>query len=457
MGNRIELLLLNPPHLKPPAKMVDIPRLAIGYLAGYTREQGIKTSILDSKVSMLNVEDTIKKITEIKPAYLGITAMTHEIKVSAEIAEGVKKIDPSIKIIVGGAHPTVLPKATLEEFPSFDVCVIGDGEETLEKLVKSWNAHNSIENIPGIAFHMDGDIRKNENADYGMDLDHLALPAWDLYPPASEYPIISSRGCPFRCNFCCRINGNISRFRTPEKVVDEFEVLVEKYQAKLISFKDETLTLRKSHVLTMCKEICKRGLHRKVKWKCGTRVDCSNEEILTALKDAGCYDIEFGVESGNEQILKQSGKNIKLPQVLEAVKLAKKLKFKTRSLFILGHPYETPETLNDTIKFAGRLATTYVSFGIMVPYPGTEIYDMALKGEGGYLLRSHDWNDFDKYLGDALEFKHVSRKQLELAQVKAYFYFYIVNFRIFPLLHFIWSKKSAVIKQISKLVKPGKK
>ena len=153
-----------------------------------------------------------------------------------------------------------------------------------------------------------------------------------------------------------------------------------------------------------------------------------NQALLSRMKEAGCEWVGFGVESGNDEILKKTNKNITSEKVKNAINMAKRTGLETGSFFILGHPYETHKTIKDTIDFAMRLNTTTVSFGIMTPYPGTEIAKMAEEGKGGYKLLSKNWSDYNKQTCDVLELANVSRAALQRYQLMAYIKFYFLRF-----------------------------
>ncbi|MDP2928548.1 MAG: radical SAM protein [Candidatus Omnitrophota bacterium] len=181
----------------------------------------------------------------------------------------------------------------------------------------------------------------------------------------------------------------------------------------------------------------KKGLSKDIRWSATTRVDSVDKDLLQKMKEAGCDHIEFGVESGNREILKKIKKGITIEQAANAVRIAKDLKLHTEIGFILGHPDETAETAYQTIYLASMLNTNYVQLGIMVPYPGTEVADMAKNGLGGYKLLSNDWSDYNKQLGNALELKNLSRKDLERIQFAGYLKLFIFNRRYKDLLLFL--------------------
>lgn len=289
------------------------------------------------------------------------------------------------------------------------------------------------------------------------DLDALPRPAWDLYGPSDVYQIYASRGCPFRCIFCMRALGDTVRYRSPKNVVDEFEEVLERYGPKRIDFSDETFTMRRAWVLEICDELERRGLHRRMPWFANGRVNTVDEDLLRRIRRAGCVRMGFGIESGNQAILEAAQKGTTIAQIERVIAAAKRAGLETEAFYILGFPGETRATALDTIRLAARLNTTSAAFGIMVPYPGTEVAAMAARGEGGYRLLSRDWSDYDKHLGNALELEGLPRRQLERLQARAYLWFYARNLRLGSLARFAWEKRKAAVRLVAKIVGQGKK
>jgi radical SAM superfamily enzyme YgiQ (UPF0313 family) len=432
-----------------------MPLLGLGYLAGYLRARGVKVGIVDAMFDRLSLEETVQRVVDAAPRLVGLTAMTHEIRRAAEVARAIRRRLPGARFVIGGPHSTALPERTLEEFDVFDFGVFGEGEETLLEL---WSALErgengaALEKIAGLVWRRGGQASRNGPRPWIRDLDALPQPAWDLYGPSEVYQVFASRGCPFQCIFCMRVLGDEVRFRSPRSVADEFEAVVERYHPRQIDFSDETFTLRRGWTLEICDELTRRGLHRKVRWFANGRVNTVDEELLRRMREAGCVRIGFGIESGNEEILRAAHKGTSVAQVEKAVAACKRVGLQVEAFYILGFPGETRRTALDTIRLAARLNTTTAAFGIMVPYPGTRVAEMAERGEGGYRLLSRDWSAYDKHLGNALELATLSRRDLEGLQARAYLWFYLRNLRIGDLLRFFWQKRKAIARLAQKLL-----
>jgi len=406
----------------------DIPRIGLAYLASYLVSLGIACSVIDAKYDRLDQEKLKEEIERTKPHIVGFTAMTTEIIDTAKVAKDIKKKHPNIKIIIGGPHATALPVETLKEFPAFDIACMGEGEYTLKEISNLGASSKDLENIAGIAYKdEDGIIRKNSPRPFIEKLDSLPSPAWHLFKPAKKYPILASRGCPFRCNFCMRVLGDRIRFRDPDLVIEEMENIYETYKPSLFEFYDETFGVDKAKTERLLDNIIEKGLHKKIKWHIQTRVDVVTGGLLKKMKEAGCAWVGFGVESGNEDILKATNKNITKEKVRDAIRMAKDASLDTGSFFILGHPGETKKTAKETIDFALELNTTTVAFGIMTPYPGTEIARMAEEGRGGYKLLSKKWSDYNKQTNDMLELEGIDSETLQKYQLIGYLKFYLFH------------------------------
>ena len=455
-----KITLINPPPQKRIERwdMADYPHLGLGYIAAFLIARRHEVQVIDAKFERIDLEEIKRLLSLQQPGIVGITSMTHEIQRAAKVAQVTKDILPESITVIGGPHATALPEQTLIEFSSFDVAVFGEGEYTFLELVYAIKNMKSTEGIKGIAYRAANSIQKNASRDPIENLDELPFPAWELFPKAREYPVITARGCPFRCNFCMRVLGNRLRKRNPENIVNELKSLIDTYDPEVIHFIDETFTVDKKHTDKLLDLMLENGLHRRFKWDAQTRPDIGHH-LFSKMKAAGCEWIGFGIESGNDEILKATGKGISLKQAANAVSEAKKAGIKTDGFFIFGHPFETPKTVKDTINFATKLNTARVTFGTMVPYPGTRIYNMAKAGEGNYRFLSQDWKDFNKNIGNSLELETLSRKQMERLQILGYLKFYLFNLRFIDGIRYLILQRRlgwAILKKVFKGFLPRK-
>jgi radical SAM superfamily enzyme YgiQ (UPF0313 family) len=418
----------------------DFPPLGLGSVAGSLLAGGHDVAVLDAKLERLNLEAVLARIPLLHADVYGLTAMTHEIERVGRVAQALRNAHPDSLIAVGGCHATALPTETLLEFPAFDVAFRGEAEESVLEVLSCIAKGESLSSVQGIAYRKNAEIHETAQSPWIQEVDAVPFPAWSLFPRTTKYPVMTTRGCPFRCLFCSRVLGNRVRYRSPENVISELELLAADYHPSEVVFCDETFTLNRGRVTTILELMIERGLSRKFTWVAQTRVNECDESLLRLMARAGCRKIDFGIESGNAQVLARIGKGISLDDARRAVRAAQRVGIEVETLFILGHPGETRDTAKDTIDFAAELNSDRLALGIMVPYPGTEVARMASAGEGGYKLLSKRWSDFDKYLGNALELDSLSRRDLERLQIWGYLKFYLWNRRYSDLARMVLSR-----------------
>lgn len=440
--NNIKVALVLPPAENVSEKK-DTPthqHVGLGYLASVLEKNGISVKIIDAKLDRMSFNDTVKAISSSGANVLGFTAMTHEINTAGKLAKRIKEEAPKTIIVIGGVHVTALPVETLKAYEAFDLGVLGEGEISFVELLRRIEKNNfDFSGIKGIVYRKDKEILLSHPAERIKDLDTLPFPAWHLFPNATEYIIITTRGCPFSCVFCMQAMGRQPRKRSALNVVEEMEKVILERKPRRFLFFDETFTLDKKHVYDICDLLIKKGISRVISWSATTRVDNIDRDILLKMKEAGCDHIEFGVESGNKDVLKRIRKGITLEQAERAVRLAKDLGLHNEIGFIIGHPNETLQTAYETLSFASKLNADIVQLGIMVPYPGTEVALMAREGRGGYNVISDNWSEYNKQLGNALEMENLSRKDLERLQLIGYLKLFVYNRRYLDLLRFIFN------------------
>ncbi|MCK4462869.1 MAG: radical SAM protein, partial [Candidatus Omnitrophica bacterium] len=333
--------------------------------------------------------------------------LTPSAKVSHMIARSIKEKEADVKIVFGGVHPSVLTAVTLED-SAVDFVISGEGEIAMKELIDALEGKRDLRSVDGLSFREDGKVHHNPIREFINNLDELGKPDWTPFPPISQYkplphwhlkqpslPMLTSRGCPFRCTFCCvNVSGGTYRARSAKFVVDEIEEAVNRFGVKQISFFDPAFPMNKKIAKDICEEIIKRELHRKIVWMTESRIDCVDKELLSLMKESGCRRLAFGIESGNQKILDSIRKKITLEQVRETIKNVKEAGIEIIAYFIIGFPEDTINTVNETIEFAKELDTDYVKFNIAVPYPGTEMYDYAVKTGR---LRTRDWDIYTSF------------------------------------------------------------
>jgi radical SAM superfamily enzyme YgiQ (UPF0313 family) len=234
-----------------------------------------------------------------------------------------------------------------------------------------------------------------------MDIDLLPMPAYDQLKLTKYHPILGSyrklpaaniittRGCTGKCNFCCKTFGNKVTFKSPASVVEEIKYLITNYKVKHINIYDDTFTLSRSRVMEFCELLLAQ--HIKIEWTCFARIDTMDKELLQKMKSAGCYQVMYGVENFDQDILDSISKNIDLSKVVEVIRLTKEAGIITRVSMMIGNPKDTWETFNNNIKALKKIKPDIVVASIFTPIPGSELYKWALENDR---LLSHDWSKF---------------------------------------------------------------
>lgn len=392
-----KILLIHPKLEDDFFEDVRLPPLGIAYVAAVLRNESYEVRILDANLSKNQMLDIKRAVIDYAPSIVGISALTSIMRVSLKIANLIKEINRDAKIVLGGVHPTLFPKDVAEE-KCVDYVVYGEGEETIVELIQAIERKKEPENILGVAYKSEDQVIVNAPRPLIKDLDRLPVPAYDLLPINKYYGLqvsktpftsmMTSRGCPYSCIFCDAhvVFGKKYRFHSPERTLSEIEYLMNTFNVKEVMFKDSEFTLNRERVETLCNLMIEEGL--KVKWSCNGKVGRVDLSLLKNMKKAGCRLIQYGVESGDQEILDILKKQITVEQVRETFALSRKAGLKTVANFMVGNPGESNKSIEKTIKLAKEIKADYGNFGFIIPFPGTELYNLACQ---------NDWllNDFD--------------------------------------------------------------
>jgi anaerobic magnesium-protoporphyrin IX monomethyl ester cyclase len=403
----MKVLLINPPCEHMLATEVPTivneergynPPLGILYLAASIKKfSNHEVKVIDTQVEELGYSDLKERIRRYDPDVIGMTTLTFTLIDVIKLCRIIKKINPKIKIILGGPHVNIYPDETMQT-KEVDFIILNEGEEIIVELLD--NIDNP-KDIKGIVYR-DGDkVVHTEGRPFIKDLDKIPFPDRTATPfkkysslLAKQTPIttmITSRGCPYKCIFCDRPHlGKMFRARSAKNVVDEMQEC-EQMGIKEIFIYDDTFTIDRQRVIDICAEIHRREL--KVKWDIRARVNTVDKELLKIMKKAGCQRIHYGVEAGNPEILKVLKKGITKDQVRTAFKLTRKEGIDTLAYFMIGSPRETKETILESIEFAKELKPDYVHFTITTPFPATELFSLGLKE--GIIARDY-WAEYAK-------------------------------------------------------------
>ena len=372
-----DVVLIYPYFHREPAwrKLWLFPPIGLGYLASTLLKNGISVKILDG--TFMNLEELIRKAKELAPCIAGIYCMVTMRDDAISIARALRKSPDKPLLIAGGPFPTSEPEAFTGEF---DAVVLGEGEATMLEIAKRHLGGEGISDISGIATKEN----RGQRRAFIENLDRIPHPARHLFDNQKYKqhwqkkfgytcaPVITTRGCPYSCDYCARpVFGNRYRERGIQDVADEIEeVLGLGYNR--VWFSDDVFTLNRKRILGLCDEIKKRGL--KFGWDCLCRVDNVDQELFRRMHEAGCERVFFGIESGDNGILKLMGKTFTSEEAKSAVGMAKSAGIQAGTFFMVGYPGETEETILRTLRFSSRLPSDYLSYTLPYPLPGTGLY-----------------------------------------------------------------------------------
>jgi len=379
------------------------PPLGLLYISSVLEKLGVEVKILDYDVDKLNDSALLSSIKDFRPNIIGMTSTTPIINEAFRLADLIKS-NFEINIILGGIHPTLVPDECISHH-SVDFVVKGEAEDTIRDFIlETVSGGKDFSNVKGLFYKQEGKFYFTGERNLIEDLDKIPFPARHLLnnflgykPPDAEHlpvaSIMTTRGCPGRCTYCCTQNIFKDRYRMRgiENVLEEIDDIIKRFKVREIHIADDALNINKIRTMQLCEAIRKRNYNVAFEFLNGLRADLIDQDLLEAFKSIGIRNVGFGVESADKNILKRVKKNIPPEKVEDAVRLAKNNGFKTWVFFMIGLPGETEETIKNTIKFAKKLDADFTKFMIFKPYPGSEIYK-EIKDKG-YI----DSFDFDKY------------------------------------------------------------
>jgi anaerobic magnesium-protoporphyrin IX monomethyl ester cyclase len=440
------ILLINPPRFneligKNPAIVEKHrgynPPLGILMLAGYLERHSVhRVEVLDAQPSEYTYDELERILDRKQFDVVGLTAMTFTLIDVLKTCRVIRKVKPSATIVLGGPHVHLFPDETIHR-PEVDYLVQGEGEIVFHQFLDRLDHPELLSEIRGLVFEAaDGTVVNHGIAASSDDLDSLGMPARHLIDIGDYTSLLgrsnvittmfTSRGCPYRCTFCDRPYSPVLsgfRWRTAKHVADEMEECAEMGIKEAFIY-DDTFTVRKDRVFELCEEIEKRKLD--FKWDVRAHVNTITPELLKAMAAAGCDRVHYGVESGNDRMLKTIKKNSTVARIKDAFQWTREAGMETLAYFIVGQQTETLEDIEDSIRLARELDPNYVHFTIFCPYPGTEIYNRGL--ESG-IIKKDVWREFasDPRAGYELPVweENFTRRELQEILVKCYKGFYL--------------------------------
>ena len=478
----MKILLINPTY----DGIIVAPHLGLGYLSSGLKKNGHKVKILDG----------LREKIEYDPSEWDIVGVTAMSTYFPECVQEVKRAKSyGLKTIIGGPHVICDPIQSLIDSGA-DYAAIGEGEKTFNQLAAGMPSAQ----VDGLAYWENGKAVMSKQSDqmigktesgsttflmqkdiytlqvgklkreFQLDIDDFGMPDWESIDPRSyNYephgmiiharpmaPIITTRGCPYSCTYCSApiTAGKRMRTRDPHKVVDEIEMLVNKYGVKEIQIEDDNFTLVREHCVAICEEILKRNI--KILWSLpnGVRIDKLDKELLVLMKKAGCVSMALGIESSNQRILDLIKKQLNKKVVRETCKLISEVGIETTGFFMIGFPTETKEEIKNTINFAASLPIDRAHFTKVTPLPGTELFDLWVEeyAKGGVI----DWKTFDYYQFDA-DWSECSFDEISRLQTIGFIKFYSKPKRLFKFLAQLEvSQYLTLTKRLMKILLPPK-
>ena len=364
-------------------------------------KSGFDTLLIDSGSHQKDIETVLSECGKFNPEIVFIAVASPTIQFDLGwFLPRLKKLLPTITAVAIGVHVSGFPVKVLEEYSALDCAVIGEPEITARELATAPAEGKSLELVSGLGWRdSEGNIRINAARGFTSDLDSLGLPDWkDLDVSRYRMPIKQrpfsligfSRGCPFLCKYCTArtYGGNFLRKRSVESLIEEIEYNISLGVSDFL-FWTELMTLDENHLDKFLEELLARGFHKRISWVCNSRVDSGSLEMFRKMKRAGCWQIAFGFEFGDDDILKLSGKGGRatVEQGRRTAALANESGLVLDGHFILGYPGETEKTIQKTIDYACSLPLTFAHFYAATPFPGSALYDEAV--QSGWLKETY--------------------------------------------------------------------
>lgn len=389
-------VLLLFPQTETPYGLPNYPPLGIAYIAGMLKRKGIEYNVLDLRL----YDDWKERLTEeLKKNYglVGITSTTFDFD-SVKILARIIKENSNSKIMIGGAHPTLMREKLLRDNPQLDFLIIHEGEHTMIELAYALDKGKSLDKIKGLCHRKGKKAICNETRPFNENLDELPFPEYEKFDLKRYHgdtslrgilkrttimPLLTSRGCPFGCVYCSVhvTTGRKFRARSPENIIGEMKILTGKYKAGIIDFLDDCFTLDIDRAKKICRLIIDEKLN--VQWGIpnGIRVDRIDEELARLMKKSGCNGVALGIESVDDEVLKKLKKGISIAKIEEAIRVLKKYKVPIKGFFLVGSPGGSKEEVLRALRFAKEHKLEEARFSMLVPYPATELFEWATKNK----------------------------------------------------------------------------
>lgn len=375
------------------------------YAAAVAKKNGFDVSFIDAPAKQMTKEQVLVRIAnEAADAALFVfDTSTPSIYSDVDFAASVKENYPAAFTVLVGTHPSATPDETMKINEKIDGLARREYDYIIRDLAIALRDGVDLTSVRGLTYRKDGEIVHNEDAEHITELDEIPYAAQfikeylcvtDYVFPAAAFPSIqlfTGRGCPAQCNFCVypqTLHGHRYRLRTPQNVVGEIEYILDNFpDVKEIVFEDDTFTINKARVTEICNMLIEKGIHKRIRWLCNARVNL-DYETMVLMKKAGCHLIIPGIESVNQQILKNIKKGTTVEQIENYIANARRAGLMIHACYMVGNEGETKETMEETLAAALRFKTDTAQFFPLIPYPGTGAYAWAKRK--GYINGKYD-------------------------------------------------------------------
>jgi anaerobic magnesium-protoporphyrin IX monomethyl ester cyclase len=413
-------------------------------LAAYVRDRyAVELRLLNQRAEDFSEDEIVRKVVDFDADIVGFSVITTSSGSLHDLVEKTRRALPKALIALGGPHPSSFRERVLKDTEA-DVAVVGEGERTFEAVVRARLEGQSMSGIPGLIWRApDGQIVTNPGSmPLIEDLDSLPLPAFDLIDLARYgelrslspiekrryIPFVTSRGCPYHCNYCHNIFGKRWRMQSSERIVDDVTYLTRKYGIRDVDFLDDIFNLDGRRVTEVCQGIQRRDLKLRIATSNGVRTDLLTREVVDAFVDAGWYYSVFSLETGSPRLQELIGKRLNISKFLEGLHMSVRRGVFSYGLNMLGHPTETEAELHQTIDTMVGSETHIASFFIVIPFPSTPLYEWVKERSPERLEGIH--YDGEHFAGIHVNLSNVPDDVLFRCQRKAYRRFYLSPWRI---------------------------
>lgn len=394
-----------------------LPPTDLMYMAAIAEKAGSECRIRDYTLGNKTDADLLADLKDFSPDLLVLSTTTPTVKSDLAFSTGAKAVLPNLVVMAKGAHFLKFDVRALEEFPALDMVARGEAEWVLNDIL----AGKDLSKVTGLTWRKGGDTVRNPDRVYTEDLDSLPFPARHLVDNSLyvrpdngriQGTIKVSRGCPFDCFFCLAsaVSGRKVRTRSPKNILAEVAECMDKYGMRDFLFWSDIFNLDRKWVMSLCDAIIASGLN--FTWATNTRTDTIDLEMARMMYAAGCRLVSVGIESGSQEILDRMGKKINVPQIKEAFGIFRKAGLKSFAYYIVGLPWETRETFEETIRLAIELDSDFANFFTATAFPGTRFFDYAFD-EGLFAANGAGDGDYGgAYYCPTVEGLHLSKDEI---------------------------------------------